>query len=307
MKNIRLRTSWFASRGERSFARTFAPLLFALLAVSLLLPTQSCNGGGKKDDGGGGGGTVTIRDIILNPANPGASALVSVTLDAVSTSTPIADRTKVYTVSKGTLYDTEPDFSLVMRGTAQASGATTLTTKQSHVYWITPAATGEVTVSARVDQASRERKVVIGNALASLSVSADEQGRKIVTVTANDVTDLFQAAFRVNYKSSKYQVVSVEKGDFLGADALFIGEKDKTPGGVVAVSISRKLGQTGVEGSGILARIVFAEKTASAIGAGDGDAEAGKSTDADRDASLTAAFALDYITLLDSNGSEMGR
>ena len=273
-------------------------LLAAASLVALAVFVASCNGSSKKTDGGGGGGgAVTIRDIILNPANPGASALVSVTLDASSTSLGIADRNKTYTTTGGTLYETEPDFALVMRGTAQSSGGSTLTTKQTHIYWVTPATTGEVTLTARIDTASKERKVVIGNALASLSVGADAEGHKVVTITANDVTDLFQVAFRVNYKSSKYTAVSVEKGDFLGADSLFIGEKDKTPGGVVAVSISKKRGQTGVDGSGVLARIVFAEKTASSLS--DGDLE--------REGSITAAFALDYITMLDSNGVEMGR
>ena len=277
-------------------------MLAAASLVALALFVASCNGSSKKTDGGGGGGAVTIRDIILNPASPGASALVSVTLDASSTSLGIADRNKTYTTTGGTLYETEPDFALVMRGTAQSSGGSTLTTKQTHIYWVTPATTGEVTLTARIDTASKERKVVIGNALASLSVGADAEGHKVVTITANDVTDLFQVAFRVNYKSSKYTAVSVEKGDFLGADSLFIGEKDKTPGGVVAVSLSKKRGQTGADGSGVLARIVFAEKTASSLNGGDGDAG-----DLEREGSITAAFALDYITMLDSNGVEMGR
>jgi hypothetical protein len=272
---------------QSSFFR-FLIRAFLLTIVTVLL--LSCNGGGKKDNGGGGAGSVNVKSIILNPATPGASALVQIIADAVSTSTPIGERTKVFSVTGGTLYETEPDFSLVIRGTAAASEQRTISTKNNRVYWITPAETGEVTIKVTIDEASRERKINIGNALASLSVTEDDQGHKIATITANNVTDLFQAAFRINYQSSKYSVVSVEKGDFLGSDALFIGEKDNVPAGVVAVSISKKRDQSGDNGSGVLAKVTFAEKTTSEV----------------RDTSASAAFAIDYIMLLNSQGIELG-
>ncbi len=270
----------------KSIFRVLARMLAVSVIAFLLL---SCNGG-SKDDGGGGSGSVSIKGIILNPASPGASALVQIISDAVSTSTPISDRAKVFSVTGGTLYETEPDFSLVIRGTAQASESRTLSTKKNRVYWITPASTGEVTIKLTIGETSKERKVNIGNALASLSITEDNQGRKIVTVTANNVSDLFQAAFRINYHSSKYTVVSVDKGEFMGSDALFIGEKDKTPVGQVAVSLSRKRNDSGVSGSGVLARIIFAEKSTSEV----------------KDTSASAAFAIDYIKLVNSKGIELG-
>jgi len=263
-------------------------LLLPVIALSVL---AGCNGGGSQaPDQDAGSGVVSIRDIILDPASPGSTALVELTIDAVATVTPVSQRTKLYAASGGTLYEEQPDFSLVMRGSAQTNEPSTISTKSNRIYWITPASGGKVTLSITISGVNFNKEVVIGNSLATLSVGQDDSGRKVVTVTASNVEDLFQAAFRVNYKTSKYTVVTVEQGDFLGSDALFIGEKSKTPLGVVAVSLSRKRGQGGVSGSGVLARVIFAEKEASAV----------------KETSVSAAFSLEYITLLDSSGIPLG-
>ena len=70
------------------------------------------------------------------------------------------------------------------------------------------------------------------------------------------MTDLYQAAFRINY-SSAWRVDSVEQGDFLGpeAETLFIGLTNQS--GFVPVSITRLGNAAGVDGDGVLATIVF--------------------------------------------------
>ncbi|OGQ59791.1 MAG: hypothetical protein A3J24_13130 [Deltaproteobacteria bacterium RIFCSPLOWO2_02_FULL_53_8] len=261
-------------------------LAFAVVALSLF---ASCNGGGG-DGGGGnpGAGIVTINDIIVNPGAPGATALVEVTLDAVATVTPVGDRMKTYTVTGGTLYEDQPDFSLVLRKSAE-DGPSTVSTKLGRVFWITPATPGEVTLSVAVGGANKTKTIVIGNSVATMSVTTLPSGNKVVTVNVNNVSDLFQAAFRVNYQTSKYTVVKVEKGDFLGASPLFIGLPNKITG-VVPVSLTRKRGEGGVDGSGALARIEFAVKAASEA----------------REPSQSAAFNFEYVELRDSKGNLLG-
>ena len=264
-------------------------LAFVLMFV---FAVSACNKGGSKKGGGGSpGDSVNVRDIIVNPATPATTALVELTVDASATGTPVSERVKLFTVTGGSLHESLPDFTMVLRGISQAGGSTTLSTRQNRVYWVTPATSGEFTLTAAIGERSAQKKVVIGNSAASMSVSTDAQGRKVVTVSANGVSNLFQAAFRINYQTAKYVCVGIEKGDLLGEDTLFIGEKDKTPSGVVAVSISRKRGQDGASGTGVLARVIFAEKTLSAV---------------EREASRTAAFDFEYVTLLDADGKPIG-
>lgn len=265
--------------------------LSVFFVLLLLLVLTACNKGGSKGDGGTPNDSVNVRDLIVNPAKPGTTSLVEITIDASATGTPVSDRMKLYTASGGSLYETQPDFTMVLRGISQTGGSASLVTKQNRIYWVTPATPGDFTLSAAIGDRSAQKSVVIGNSAATMSVTTDTQGRKIVTVSASGVTDLFQAAFRINYQTSKYTCVAIEKGDFMGSDTLFIGEKDKTPPGVAAVSITRKRGQGGVSGTGVLARLIFAEKTASG---------------ADREASRTSAFDFEYATLLDSNGQPIG-
>lgn len=261
-----------------------------IIVFLLLFALAGCNNGGSKD-GGSPGDAVNVRDVIVNPATPGTTSLVEVTIDASATGTPVSDRMKLYTASGGTLYETTPDFTMVLRGISQTGGAASLTTKQNKIYWVTPASPGEFTLSAAIGDRSAQKRIVIGNSAATMSVTTDAQGRKVVSVSASGVTNLFQAAFRINYQQSKYTCVAVEKGDFLGSDVLFIGEKDKTPVGVVAVSLTRKRGQGGVSGTGVLARVIFEEK---------------KAASADREPSRTSAFDFEYVTLLDADGRPIG-
>ncbi|MEP0813697.1 MAG: hypothetical protein HRF49_03405 [bacterium] len=258
------------------------------IALISVIALAACNGGGK--DGTpppDNNGVVTINDLIVNPAQPGATSLVEITLDAAATVTPIEQRTKTYTATGGTLYAEQPDFTLVLRNSAQA-GPATLSTKQNKIYWITPATPVQVTLTVEVGGKTHSKVVSIGNSLATMSI--EEQGsNKVVTVSVNGVSDLFQAAFRVNYQTSKYTAVSVEKGDFLGSGALFIGLPDKLVGSV-PVSISRKRGEGGSNGNGVLARIIFAPKTTSGV----------------RDTSASAAFDFEYVELRDSSGDLIG-
>ena len=108
---------------------------------------------------------------------------------------------------------------------------------------------GNATISLTVDSASKSRDVTFGASPVTLSVSDGDNGAKICTVQVNDVDDLYQAAFRINF-SSAWEPVLAEAGPFLGGedDILFFDMTNQT--GFVPVAVTRKGNVTGVDGSG---------------------------------------------------------
>lgn len=75
--------------------------------------------------------------------------------------------------------------------------------------------------------------------------------------TGNPVTDLFGISFRLNYTSTNYvNFMTAEPGPFIGSDVIFFPTPDD-PNGKVAIGISRKAGQGGVNGNGSIAKIKF--------------------------------------------------
>jgi len=89
-----------------------------------------------------------------------------------------------------------------------------------------------------------------------ISLSGEQEAA--VGVDLYRVTDLFGAAFRLEYDTTKVRVIRVEPGSFLGTDVIFFSYPQS---GYVAVSVSRRESAThevgGVSGSGRLATIVF--------------------------------------------------
>jgi general secretion pathway protein D len=125
------------------------------------------------------------------------------------------------------------------------------------VYWTAPTTPGSVTITLSIGSASKSQTVTVGASVVSMDVSDAAGGKKVATVKVNGVTDLYQAAFRVQYTSA-WKPESVTIGSFLGAssDVLSVSKTDQA--GFVPVSITRKGNVAGVDGSGTLATITFA-------------------------------------------------
>lgn len=237
---------------QRAMSHSLLATTAAALAAALL---ASCGGGG-------GGGTITVTAVNLNPASPSAGSVVA--LSASATGTGASAAVKDWTVSTGTLQLTPPDFSLLLRETAlgRTASAASLSTSQATVYWVTPGAGGSATITCAIGQSSKSRTVTLGSSPVTLSVTDAAGGKKTCTVAANNVTDLYQAAFRINFTSA-WQPESATRGSFLGsaADTLFIGLTSQS--GFVPVAITKKGEVAGADGSGTLATITFAPKAAS--------------------------------------------
>ncbi|RMD92383.1 MAG: T9SS C-terminal target domain-containing protein, partial [Calditrichaeota bacterium] len=76
-----------------------------------------------------------------------------------------------------------------------------------------------------------------------------------IEIYAEGVTDLFGISFELVYNPTTYvQAESVESGAWFGDDLVFFPNIDNTLG-KVSVGISRKAGQGGISGSGLIARI----------------------------------------------------
>lgn len=228
--------------------------LTVAVAGLLLLALSACNGGG-------GTTAVTINSLVFNPATIAAGSVIEL---SASISGASASDVKTWTVSSGQLTATQPDFGFVLRGTAKSASASSLSTSNSKVYWVTPTTAGTAAVTLAVGAATRTQNVTIGASLVTMELTDGAAGRKVATVRVNGVTDLYQAAFRVTHTSA-WRAESVEQGDFLGntADTLFLGLTNQT--GFVPVSITRKGNVAGVDGSGTLARITFAPRATSSV------------------------------------------
>jgi hypothetical protein len=83
-----------------------------------------------------------------------------------------------------------------------------------------------------------------------------------VAISVKDVQNLFGLSFELNYTNTIYVDVvtptgaNVLPGPFLGSDVIFLANVDEG-GGKVSIGVSRKSGQGGVNGSGVVASIRF--------------------------------------------------
>ncbi|MGH7597372.1 MAG: YCF48-related protein, partial [bacterium] len=76
-----------------------------------------------------------------------------------------------------------------------------------------------------------------------------------VEVAVSDVQNLFGAGFELNYTNAAYvDYVAATPGDLLGNDVVFLSTPQDSAG-KVSIGISRKAGQGGINGSGVVARI----------------------------------------------------
>jgi hypothetical protein len=95
------------------------------------------------------------------------------------------------------------------------------------------------------------------------------------------VEDLFGATLRLAYDESKLEVERVEQGTLLGQQTLFFSKVDSS---LVILGITRKQGETGVSGDGLLGTVYF-----KALDSGEADVE----------------FAEDWIKLIKADGADV--
>ena len=238
--------------------------LTAITGILLLFALASC--------GGGGGSSSQVSVTAINTGGGSISAGSVVPLSATISGGNGQVMLKNWTVSAGSLMLNPPDFSLTLRATAKSTSETSVSTTGPTVYWVVPATAGTAQISVTVEGASRTLDVTYGASPVTLAVNSGSNGQRIVTVSASNISDLFGAAFRVNY-SDGYTPVSVEAGDFLGPanEILFLGLANQAD--FVPVAITRKNGASGKDGSGVLATITFqpAASASSAKGASQAD------------------------------------
>ena len=197
---------------------------------------------------------MQVNGINLDPGAPAAGGLVQVSGDVSGTGSGAA--TKTWSVTAGSLSVDPPDFGLILRGTAKVGSAANLSTTSNSIYWLAPVGGGSATLTLSIGDSTKTKTVTLGSSPISLVVT-DSGANKVVKVQAANVTDLYQAAFRVTY-SSAWHPLSVTQGDFLGAaaDTLFFEMHNQN--GFVPVAITREGSAGGVDGSGTLATITFA-------------------------------------------------
>lgn len=243
-------------------------ILPVTLFVTVLIACVSC--------GGGGGGpkpppvppppaNLSITSINLAPAEVSTGTVVELSA-TYNNANLAASCDKTWEVSAGALSLEQPDFGLILRQTAGIKSPTAvLTTKASRIYWFTPSAAGACTVKLTVGTASKSKSVSVSSSPLTLEVLPGAEDSTVVKVNAQNATDLYQAAFRISFDSARYRPVSVTPGSFLGGqgDVLFLGLTNQS--GFVPVGITRKGDAPGVSGSGTLAQVVFAPKSASHV------------------------------------------
>jgi len=81
-----------------------------------------------------------------------------------------------------------------------------------------------------------------------------------VDIQTTEVTNLFGASFKLNFPANQLQVISSERGGFLGSDIIYYDNIDSSNGNV-SIGISKKGNQSGSNGTGIIAKIKMKEKS----------------------------------------------
>ena len=219
-------------------------------AAAMLLTLAACNGGG-------GVTQIVIVNINTNPVVVAAGSTVELSASISAPGRTLSSLSRYWTVSDGSLSADQPDFTLTERAMSQTDDfADDLLTTNSTVYWQVPATTGPVTITLDVEDAHKSATFTVTTSQVALSVTDGGDGKKVCAVQVSGITDLYQAAFRINY-SSAWKPISAEPGDFLGgaSDILWLGLTNQS--GFVPCAITRKGSAAGVDGSGTLATVTF--------------------------------------------------
>lgn len=228
--------------------------VFVLIVLSALaLGLAAC-----KSSHGPAGPGLQIVSINLNPSSASAGSVVQLTATYSGASGGTGSLVKNWTVSSGTISATKPDFSLILRGTAKAASASSASTTASTVYWVTPLTATSATIKLEVSGLSKEITTSVTASPITMSVADGETaGTKVCTVNVTNITDLYQAAFRINY-SSAWQPTAAVQGDFLGtpAQTLWLGLTNQN--GFVPCALTKLGSVPGNDGTGTLATVTFA-------------------------------------------------
>lgn len=87
-----------------------------------------------------------------------------------------------------------------------------------------------------------------------------------VDIRVENVTNLFGVSFVLNYTNTAYvNYVSSENGVFLGNDVLLYANPED-PLGKVSIGVTRKTGQPGSTGSGVIVRVKFSSPASTPVG-----------------------------------------
>lgn len=87
-----------------------------------------------------------------------------------------------------------------------------------------------------------------------------------VDIRVENVTNLFGASFVLNYTNTAYvNYLTSENGGFLGNDVLLYANPED-PLGKVSIGVTRKTGQPGSTGSGVIVRIKFSSPASTPVG-----------------------------------------
>ncbi len=263
-------------------------LFYAIIIIGL--GVTSCGGGGGKRSSPTPQPLLVIEAINTQPSTISVSTVV--TLTAIYNNPSLASgRQKVWEVSGGTISDEQPDFGLIIKETAGLkSVSASVSTTADKVYWFTPSTPGEYTVSLTVGGASKQIAASVQASPIVLDINNTSDQNVVITVRASNVSNLYQAAFRITYNVNRYTPISVEPGNFLGSsnEILFLGLTNQQ--GVVPVGITRKGGAAGVSGSGTLSTITFQPKSQPA-------------TSRETSVHSLAGFSISFYLLLDSQGN----
>lgn len=88
----------------------------------------------------------------------------------------------------------------------------------------------------------------------------------IVDIRVENVTNLFGVSFVLNYTNTAYvNYVTSENGVFLGNDVLLYANPED-PLGKVSIGVTRKTGQPGSTGSGVIVRVKFSSPASTPVG-----------------------------------------
>jgi hypothetical protein len=230
-----------------------ARVLLLIVLSALALGLTACHGSSQPSTSG-----LKIDSINLNPSTANAGSVVQLTATYSGYSGDTGSLTKNWTVSSGSVSTTKPDFSLLVRGTAKAASASSASTNSSTVYWITPLTPTSATIHLEVAGQSKDLTTSVTASPLTMSVAdGTVSGTKVCTVRVTSITDLYQAAFRINY-SSAWQPTAAAQGDFLGtpAQTLWLGLINQN--GFVPCALTKRGNVPGNDGSGTLATITFA-------------------------------------------------
>ena len=87
-----------------------------------------------------------------------------------------------------------------------------------------------------------------------------------VDIRVENVTNLFGASFVLNYTNTAYiNYLTSENGGFLGNDVLLYANPED-PLGKVSIGVTRKTGQPGSTGSGVIVRVKFSSPASTPVG-----------------------------------------